>query len=106
MEKPMVKITSCEVTDCSYNKHNACHTLAITVGGPADPCPSCDTYVHSSQKGGVMDVQGGIGACKVESCSYNSSLECSAPSVTVGKHQSHPDCTTFKPKSSSSKKGF
>src|SRR5690348_15093504 len=101
MEKPMVKITSCEVTDCSYNKHNACHTLAITVGGPSDPCPSCDTYVHSSQKGGVMDVQGGIGACKVEICSYNTALECSAPSVTVGKHQSHPDCLTFKPRSSS-----
>ena len=95
MKKEMVKITSCNVTDCSYNKHNACHTLAITVGGPGDPCPSCDTYLHSSQKGGMIDVQGGIGACKVENCNYNQALECSAPSVTVGAHKSHPDCLTF-----------
>jgi hypothetical protein len=98
MEKEMVRITSCNVTECAYNKHNACHTLAITVGGPSDPCPSCDTYLSTSQKGGIMDVQGGVGACKVESCSLNNSLECTAPSITVGKHESHPDCLTFKPR--------
>ena len=95
MKKEMVKITSCNVTDCSYNKHNACHTLAITVGGPGDLCPNCDTYLHSSQKGGMIDIQGGIGACKVENCNYNQAFECSAPSVKVGAHESHPDCLTF-----------
>ena len=98
MEKEMVKISSCDVVDCSYNKHNACHTLAITVGGPGDPCPNCDTYMHGNQKGGIVDVQGGIGACKVENCSFNQSLECSAPSVKVGMHESHPDCFTYQPK--------
>jgi hypothetical protein len=98
MEKQMVKINSCDETDCSYNKHNACHTLGITVGGPTDPCPSCDTFMQGSQKGGVMDVQGGVGACKVESCTYNQSLECSAPSIKIGVHESHPDCMTFKPR--------
>lgn len=98
MEKQMVKINSCNVTQCSYNKHNSCHTMAITVGGPSDPCPCCDTYLESSQKGGIMDVQGGIGACKVENCSYNQSLECTASGVDVGMHQSHPDCVTFKPR--------
>lgn len=97
-KKEMVKIVSCDVTDCSYNKHNSCHTLAITVGGPSDPCPSCDTYLHSSHKGGIPDIQGGVGACKVESCAMNKSLECSAPSVKIGMHQSHPDCMTFKKK--------
>jgi hypothetical protein len=97
-KKEMVKIVSCDVTDCSYNKHNACHTLAITVGGPSDPCPSCDTYMHSNQKGGILDMQGGIGACKVEKCSFNNALECSAPSVKVAAHQSHPDCMTYKPR--------
>ena len=64
MEKEMVRITSCNVTECAYNKHNACHTLAITVGGPSDPCPSCDTYLSTSQKGGIMDVQGGVRVCQ------------------------------------------
>lgn len=85
--KEMVKVTKCDVTDCSYNKNNQCHTLAITVGGPEDPSPCCDTYIHSSQKGGIPDVQGGVGACKVENCSFNASLECSAPSVQVGRVQ-------------------
>ena len=98
MEKEMVKIASCNVTDCSYNKHNACHTLAITVGGVGDACPNCDTYLHSSQKGGIMDVQAGIGACKVQNCVSNKAFECTAPSVTIGKHQTHPDCMSFKAK--------
>jgi hypothetical protein len=97
-KKEMVKIMSCDETDCAYNKHNACHTLAITVGGPNDPCPNCDTFMQTSQKGGLLDVQGGIGACKVESCSYNQQLECAAPSVKIGVHQSHPDCLTYKSK--------
>lgn len=98
MVKEMVRITSCDVTDCSYNKHNACHTLAITVGGPEDACPNCDTYMHSNQRGGIADVQAGVGACKVESCSLNNALECTAQSITVGRHQSHPDCMTFQPR--------
>ena len=92
----MVRIASCEVTECSYNKHNSCHTMAITVGGPADKCPNCDTFLHSSQKGGVPDMVGGVGACKVESCSFNKALECTAQSISVGLHQGHPDCRTFK----------
>lgn len=96
--KEMAKITKCDVTDCSYNKNNQCHTLAITVGGPEDPTPCCDTYIHSSQKGGIPDVQGGVGACKVENCNFNQSLECSAPGVQVGMQGSNPDCLTFKPR--------
>lgn len=99
MEKEMVRITACDVTDCSYNKHNACHTLAITVGGPGDTCPNCDTYLHASQKGGIFDVQGGVGACKVEKCTFNASLECTASNITVGKHQGHPDCLTYQERS-------
>lgn len=96
MAKEMAKIMSCDVTDCSYNKHNSCHTLAITVGGPAEVCPTCDTYIHSSHSGGIMDMRGGVGACKVESCTFNDALECSAGNIKVGKHGGHPDCMTFK----------
>ena len=96
MEKQMAKIKSCEVIGCSYNKHNSCHTLAITVGGANDECPKCDTFLHASHKGGIPDIRGGVGACKVESCSFNDSFECSTSSIMVGKHKGHPDCMSFK----------
>lgn len=98
MIKEMSKISACDVTDCSYNKHNSCHTVAITVGGPADLCPMCDTYVHSSRSGGILDMQGGVGACKVDQCKFNDALECSAGTIRVGKHGGHPDCKTFVPR--------
>jgi len=94
MEKIMTKITECNVTDCGYNKHNSCHTLAITVGGP-EPCPQCDTYVTNVRAGGIPDMNAGVGACKVSSCTHNDSLECSASSIKVGRHLNHPDCQTF-----------
>jgi len=94
MEKMMTRITECDVTDCAYNKHNSCHTLAITVGGP-EACPQCDTFVTSAKPGGVLDMKAGVGACKVSSCMHNDSLECNASSIKVGRHMDHPDCKTF-----------
>ncbi len=97
MTQNMATIKECSVTDCAYNKHNSCHTLAITVGGPEE-CPHCDTYTVSAHSGGIMDTRGGVGACKVASCSFNNSLECSAHSIAIGWHANHPDCKTFTPK--------
>lgn len=94
MTREMARITECDVTDCAYNKHNSCHTMAITVGGPED-CPHCDTYVVSAHTGGIPDMKAGVGACKVSSCSHNDSLECNAGMIKVGWHQNHPDCKTF-----------
>lgn len=94
MKNEMSKIASCDVTECSYNRHNSCHTMAITVGGP-DECPQCDTYVRNSGKGGVQDMKGGVGACKMTDCSHNTELECTAGTIMVGKHNSHPDCMTY-----------
>ncbi|WP_239077545.1 DUF1540 domain-containing protein [Geobacter sp. SVR] len=91
----MPTISACEVTDCAYNANRQCHTMAVTVGGP-ETCARCDTYLHASPKGGVSDMTGGVGACKVKDCSFNSSFECSAPSIKVSQHQGHADCTTFK----------
>lgn len=91
----MTTIIGCDVTDCAYNKHNSCHTLAITVGGP-EACPQCDTFVSGNQSAGIIDMIAGVGACKVSTCSFNESLECNADSITVGQHQNHPDCITFK----------
>ncbi|GFE59299.1 hypothetical protein AOG1_31790 [Geobacter sp. AOG1] len=95
MAMKMSKITACDVTDCSYNQKQQCHALAITVGGP-EPCACCDTYLHAAAKGGVADMTGSVGACKVDSCSYNTSFECSASTIKVGLHQGHADCATFK----------
>lgn len=94
MVKEMPKIKSCEETDCSYNKHNSCHAFAITVGGE-ESCPMCDTYLSSPKRGGIVDVRGGVGACKVSSCSHNDSFECGAATISIAKHKGHPDCMTF-----------
>ena len=94
MSTEMTSITECAVTNCAYNKHNSCHTLAITVGGPEE-CPHCDTYVAGANNGGIPDTRGGVGACKVSNCSHNAALECSAGRISVGWHMDHPDCKTF-----------
>jgi hypothetical protein len=94
----MSKIQSCDVKDCAYNKHNACHTPAITVGGPGDACAECDTYFNAAQPGGVLDLNGGVGACKMSNCEYNDSLECNAQTIQVVKHDMHAECKTFEPR--------
>ena len=98
MAKQMSQITACDQTDCSYNKHNACHTMAITVGGPEEECATCDTYLQETQRGGVDDLTGGVGACKVDECKFNASFECNAQSIKVAPHEGHPDCMTFQSK--------
>lgn len=97
MTMKMPKITSCEAMECSYNRNQQCHALAITVGGP-EACPSCDTHLRAGKKGGVADMTGGVGACKLDSCTHNSSFECSASAIKVGLFHGHADCATFNPK--------
>ena len=90
----MTRIKSCEVTDCAYNKHKSCHTLAITVGGPNEG-PHCDTFFSTSMEGGIPDTQAGVGACKMANCTHNEALECRASSIDVGWQQNQADCKTF-----------
>lgn len=78
------------------NQEERCHALAITVGG--GDCPLCDTSVMSMKKGGAFEAKGGVGACKVEKCQFNESLECTADSIHVGIHDNHPECCTFEAK--------
>ncbi|MDD4954535.1 MAG: DUF1540 domain-containing protein [Candidatus Omnitrophica bacterium] len=93
----MPKILECNATVCAYNADNKCHAFAITVGGGGN-CPMCDTGIIQSQKGGIPNVIGGVGACKEEDCQFNNSLECSANGIKVKLHTSHADCATFKQK--------
>ena len=88
----MAVIKSCNVSQCSYNKAgNECHAMAITVGGPQ---PYCDTFLKSSNKGGV-DQTGAVGACKVENCKHNRNLECSAEGIDVVTSANNAVCHTF-----------
>ena len=95
MARKMTSIAACDCADCAYNKDHSCHAMAITVGGPDDPCPMCDTFLDSARHGGIVDMVAGVGACKVESCAHNESLECAASSIRVATHDGHPDCQTF-----------
>jgi hypothetical protein len=88
----MSKILDCEATNCAYNRDRKCHTPGITIG---DTEPICDTFYPKDMKGGQKDIIGGVGACKVESCQYNNSLECSADGIQIKMQSSHPDCATY-----------
>lgn len=92
MEMP--KVFECMMEDCAYNTQRQCHAMAITVGGGM--CPLCDTAIKAVKKGGVMDMTGSVGACKVENCQFNGSLECQANGIRVTLHERHAECGTFK----------
>src|SRR4030067_3373297 len=71
----MPKIKGCEVTECAYNIEKNCHAIAITVGN--SQAARCDTFYKHS-KGGIKGLNGGVGACKMDSCKFNTDLECFA----------------------------
>lgn len=92
MAMGMPRVTSCSVSECSYNMNNECHTLAITVGDGTHA--ACDTFVRLQNKGGT-EATGGVGACKAFNCQHNKALECIAAGISVGPHSGHADCKTF-----------
>jgi hypothetical protein len=87
------EVVECLAENCGYNRDKACHATAINVGGPHQ---ECDTFIKSSAKGGMEDMEAGVGACKVTGCGFNKAMLCSAKSVKIGMHGSHADCQTFK----------
>lgn len=89
----MSNITKCSVEECSYNKQQQCHALAITVGDQDDP--RCDTFLPAGRKGGDSANTGKVGACKVSVCKYNDSLECNAGQIEVGHKAGTAYCLTF-----------
>jgi hypothetical protein len=87
-------ISSCDESDCYYNREKGCHAPAITVG---DLHPRCDTFAKTV--GHIARQQGGlVGACHVSDCRHNSQLICGAKAIRVGRHDDHPDCLTFESK--------
>jgi hypothetical protein len=89
----MPKVGKCEVTACAFNRQEACHAPAITVGD--GDRPRCDTYVESSSPAGEPDAVGKVGACKVTMCEFNRRMECSASKINVGYNRDDPCCMTF-----------
>ncbi|MBE0536302.1 MAG: DUF1540 domain-containing protein [Phycisphaerae bacterium] len=87
-------VQKCDVTDCAYNIDRACHTPAITIGDETQP--RCDTFCNSASHGGDPQLTATVGACKVEKCTYNKSLECQASDISVGYKSDEPMCMTFK----------
>lgn len=94
MEMPVV--SECGVEACSYNRDRACHALAITVGNALHA--HCDTFFHTSSKGGDPAAIGHVGACKMSDCTHNIDLECQAPEIVVGHRQDEADCLTYAPR--------
>lgn len=87
----MAKVSSCNMTACTYNMQNICQTLGINVG----PHAECNTFNYTAMKGGLKGVKGGVGACRASECKFNEMMECKAPEVNVAFHDQHPDCKTF-----------
>lgn len=84
-------VLTCAVTDCSYNRFEACHAPGIAVG---DCHPACDTFTV-----GPVSIDPGeavVRECKVDECMFNTDQDCHAAGITVSFHSAHADCVTFR----------
>lgn len=90
--KVMPDVTFCNVAECAYNDHEKCRAGAITVDGPE---PLCDTFFTNSEKGGIEQTNGSVGACKNGTCVHNEHYECTADGIHVSLHDTKPECDTF-----------
>lgn len=101
------------MNDCGFNDQNMCRAAAIQVGDEVGPAtapsrlalqdPRCDTYtVRPGARLGASDLQGMVGSCKLDSCSYNSDFRCTAEAIIVSHHggrpEGHADCKTYSPR--------
>ena len=92
MSTQMPNVLFCNVGDCAYNDHDACHAMAITVDSPE---PICDTFFDHEPKGGVQEITASVGACKNDGCVHNESLECTAEGIKISMHDDKAACDTF-----------
>ena len=94
MTMKMPKVKRCDAEECAYNIKNKCHAIAITIGGWS--APKCDTSLIAPTKGGVPDMTAGVGACKIDNCQFNKSLQCMAKCIRVKMYTLDVECATFK----------
>lgn len=93
MDMPMVN--ACQMDTCVYNRGQACHALAITVGDAR--LAQCDTFFTAPTKGGDPSTSGKVGACKMADCRHNTQFECQAPGIEVGPQREAAQCLTYAP---------
>lgn len=89
----MPNVAECQVSECAYNRDQACHARAITVGDGVKP--GCDTYYKTGSHVRKATELAGVGACKVSGCQYNDDFECQAANIQVGFVGDSVDCLTF-----------
>lgn len=92
----MPSIMQCEEKECAFHRASKCHAFAITVGGPDDMRPNCDTFFKTATCCGKEEVLAGVGACKVLTCKFNELLLCLAPQVHVQVYNGQAECATYK----------
>lgn len=102
------KVKQCSMTECGFNEKQKCHAAGVQIGdqvgaalverpGIALQDPKCDTYTRSpGGHFGAGDLIAQVGACKVDTCVHNDHLRCTAEGITVGQHESHADCQTYR----------
>ncbi|WP_375430666.1 DUF1540 domain-containing protein [uncultured Friedmanniella sp.] len=85
----MPQVSDCTATACAYN-HDGCHAFAVNI----DSAAACGTFLSLNEKGG-LDVVAQVGACQRQDCVHNASLECHAPSISVGFTAANADCLSY-----------
>jgi len=96
MKEQMPSVGQCQEKGCGFNRGSKCHAFAITVGGPDDLRPNCDTFFATRSQCGKEDVLAGVGACKVLACKFNEHLLCLAPHVDVQVYNGQAECASYK----------
>lgn len=94
---PLVK--ECSVSACGFNAKDGCHAKAITVGGGTNP--GCDTFFNvpdTSAHAKSESRTGGVGACKVSGCKFNTDYECVADEIMVSMVSQKAKCATYAPR--------
>ncbi len=84
-------VLTCAVTDCSYNRFEACHAPGVIIG---DVHPACDTFTVGPAS--IAAEEALVAECAVSECMYNTKSNCHAAGITVGFHSAHADCITFR----------
>lgn len=92
MTLEMPQVRQCNVAECAYNREQACHARAITIGDST--VPKCDTFFQSAKHAMAREIAG-VGSCKVSSCRHNQDFECSAENINVDHSKAEILCMTF-----------
>ncbi len=88
----MPEVSSCEATDCAYNRNTMCHARGITVGDMQQHL--CDTMWMAMPR--TMRKEGaGVGACRSANCAFNEDLECQADGINITLSGGQAHCATF-----------